>query len=422
LADSPAHFLVVIVQRWLIRGWTFSEGRNPMSNGSLIFAGVRTPIGAMNGSLASVPAPELGAACIKALVTRTGVAYDNIDEVIMGNVIGAGLGQNPARQAALFGGLPKSVGAVTVNKVCGSGLKAVMLADQAIRAGDAEIVIAGGMESMTRAPYLLTKAREGYRLGHGELYDAMILDGLWDVYGQKPMGTCGDLCASRYGFSRHEQDDFAVRSHTRARRAIGDGVFRDEIVPIEINLKGKNTLITADDGPVKFDEDKLRALKPAFGPEGTITAGNASSISDGAAALLVASSKARTTLKTKPVAQIVGAATFSQEPEWFTTAPVGAIRLLVEKIGWTVGQVDLFEINEAFAVVTLFAERELRIPPDKVNIFGGAVALGHPIGSSGARILVTLLTGLRHTGGRRGIASLCIGGGEAIALAVELVD
>ena len=392
-----------------------------MSDRSLIFAGVRTPMGAMSGSLASMPAPELGAACIRALVSRTGVAGDELDEVIMGNVIGAGLGQNSARQAAIFGGLPKSVGAMTVNKVCGSGLKAVMLADQAIRTGDAKIVIAGGMESMTRAPYLLTKAREGYRMGHGELLDAMILDGLWDVYGQKPMGTCGDICATQYGFSRREQDDFAVRSHTRARRAISDGLFRDEIVPIEIALKGKTTLVTADEGPAKFDEAKLRALKPAFGPEGTITAGNASSISDGAAALLVASPDAAKSLKSLPVAQIVGAATFSQEPEWFTTAPVGAIRKLLAKIGWTVDQVDLFEINEAFAVVTMFAERELRIPPEKVNIFGGAVGLGHPIGCSGARILVTLLTALKHTRGRRGIAALCIGGGEAVASAVELV-
>jgi acetyl-CoA C-acetyltransferase len=393
-----------------------------MSKGSLIFAGVRTPMGAMSGSLATISAPELGAACVKALVARAGVDSDRIDEVIMGNVIAAGLGQNPARQAAIFAGLPKSVGAMTVNKVCGSGLKAVMLADQAIRAGDAEIVIAGGMESMTRAPYLLTKAREGYRLGHGELYDAMILDGLWDVYGQKPMGTCGDMCASRYGFSRQEQDDFAVRSHTRARRAIAAGVFRDEILPIEVRLKGKSTLVTADEGPAKFDEAKLRALKPAFGPEGTITAGNASSISDGAAALLIASSDARNTVQNKPVAKIVGAATLSHEPEWFTTAPVGAIRVLLDKIGWTIEKVDLFEINEAFAVVTMFAERELKIPADKANIFGGAVALGHPIGCSGARILVTLLTGLIRTGGRRGVASLCIGGGEAIALAVELVD
>ncbi len=260
-----------------------------MNARSLILAGIRTPMGAMSGALASVSAPQLGAACIKALIARTGIAAGAIDEVIMGNVIGAGLGQNPARQAAIFARLPESVGAVTVNKVCGSGLKAVMLADQAIRAGDAGIVVAGGMESMTRAPYLLTKAREGYRLGHGELLDAMIIDGLWDVYGQKHMGTCGDTCALKYEFSRREQDDFAVRSHTRARQAIADGVFDDEIVPIEITLKGKTTVVSVDEGPAKFDEAKLRALKPAFGAEGTITAGNASSISDGAAALVVAS-------------------------------------------------------------------------------------------------------------------------------------
>jgi acetyl-CoA C-acetyltransferase len=391
-----------------------------MNDRSLIVAGIRTPIGAMSGALASVSAPELGAACIKALVARTGVAGERIDEVIMGNVIGAGLGQNPARQAAIFAGLPDSVGAVTVNKVCGSGLKAVMLADQAIRAGDAGIVVAGGMESMTRAPYLLTKAREGYRLGHGELFDAMILDGLWDVYNQKLMGTCGDLCARKYAFSRQEQDDYAVCSHVRARQAIADGAFEVEIVPIEVNVKGKTAVVSVDEGPAKFDEAKLRSLKPAFGSEGTITAGNASSIGDGAAALLVVSRGQCNALKHKPVAEIVGAATFSQQPEWFTTAPVQAIRRLLDQIGWTVEEVDLFEINEAFAVVTMFAERELRIPAEKVNIFGGAVALGHPIGCSGARILVTLLTALKHTGGRRGIASLCIGGGEAIALAIEL--
>jgi acetyl-CoA C-acetyltransferase len=336
-------------------------------------------------------------------------------------VIGAGVGQNPARQAAIFGGLPESVGAVTVNKVCGSGLKAVMLADQAIRTGDAGIVIAGGLESMSRAPYLLSKAREGYRLGHGELLDAMIVDGLWDVYGQKLMGTCGDLCASMYEFSRREQDDFAVRSHTRARQAIADGIFQREIVPIEIAQKGKTTLVSVDEGPAKFDEAKLRALKPAFGPDGTITAGNASSISDGAAALVVASRADCDRRGLVPVAAIVGSATFSQQPEWFTTAPVGAIRQLLHKIGWSVEQVDVFEINEAFAVVAMFAERELEIPAQKLNVLGGAVALGHPIGCSGARILVTLLNALQSTGGQRGIASLCIGGGEAVALAVEIV-
>jgi acetyl-CoA C-acetyltransferase len=393
-----------------------------MDHRTWIVHGVRTPMGAMNGALASIPAPRLGAACIRALLQRTGVDGGHVDEVIMGNVIGAGLGQNPARQAALFAGLPQGVGATTVNKVCGSGLKAVMLADQAIRLGDAGLVAAGGMESMSRAPYLLTRAREGYRLGHGELIDALILDGLWDVYGQKHMGTCGDACASASGFSREEQDDYAVRSFTRARQAVAEGVFQGEIVPVEVPFRGGKTLwVSEDEGPAKFDEAKLRALKPAFGPEATstITAGNASSISDGAAALLVASSAECELLKLEPAAQLIGAATHSQEPEQFTTAPVSAIRKLLAKVGWEANQVDLFEINEAFAVVALFAARELKIPPEKLNRFGGAVALGHPIGCSGARILVTLLTGLKRTGGRRGIASLCIGGGEAVAVAVS---
>jgi acetyl-CoA C-acetyltransferase len=389
---------------------------------SFIVSGVRTPIGAMNGTLASATAPELGAACIKELLARTGLAGGHIDEVIMGNVIGAGIGQNPARQAAIFAGLPDSVGAVTVNKVCGSGLKAVMLADQSIRAGDASLIVAGGMESMTRAPYLLTKAREGYRLGHGELLDAMIVDGLWDVYGKKHMGTCGEMCAREYRFSRQEQDDFAVRSFVRARQATAEGAFQDEIVAFEGSSKGMKTLVWADEGPARFDETKLRSLRPAFALDGTITAGNASSISDGGAALVVASRERCHELKLEPVAEIKGAATVSQQPEWFTTAPVGAIRKLLDRLGWTIDQVDLFEINEAFAVVTMFAERELGIPSEKVNIHGGAVALGHPIGCSGARILVTLLAALERTRGKRGIASLCIGGGEAIALAVESID
>jgi acetyl-CoA C-acetyltransferase len=394
-----------------------------MADRSVIVAGVRTAMGAMNGALATVPAPYLGAVCIKSLLERNGVSGRSINEVIMGNVIGAGLGQNPARQSAIFAGLPDSVGAFTVNKVCGSGLKAVMLADQAIKAGDAALIVAGGMESMTRAPYLLTRAREGYRLGHGELLDAMILDGLWDVYGKKNMGTCGDLCAQKYNFSRQEQDDFAVRSHIRARQAIAGGLFETEIVSVEIPSKGKGMLVVSqDEGPAKFDEAKLRSLKPAFTPDGTITAGNASSISDGAAALLVASLERCRVSKLRPIAEIKGSATWSQQPEWFTTAPVSTIRLLLEKIHWTVGEVDLFEINEAFAVVTMVAERELGIPADKVNIYGGAVALGHPIGCSGARILVTLLNALKRTGGRRGVASLCIGGGEAVALAVEMLD
>jgi acetyl-CoA C-acetyltransferase len=393
-----------------------------MQRGAWIVDGVRTPMGAMLGALATVPAPRLGATCIEAILRRGGVEGYCVHEVIMGNVIGAGLGQNPARQAALFAGLPEGVGATTVNKVCGSGLKAVMLADQAIRLGEAGIVVAGGMESMSRAPYLLTRAREGYRLGSGELIDATIHDGLWDVYHQKHMGTCGDVCARTFGISRDEQDDFAVLSFNRARRAITEGLFRDEIVPIEVGSRGKTTIVTDDEGPAKFDEGKLRALKPAFGPTeagATITAGNASSISDGAATVLLASDAERERLKLRAMGRVVGAATHSQDPEWFTTAPVYAIRKLLDRVGWTVDQVDLFEVNEAFGVVALVAVRELSIPTEKLNIYGGAVALGHPIGCSGARILVTLLHALKRTRGRRGLASLCIGGGEAIALAVE---
>jgi acetyl-CoA C-acetyltransferase len=393
-----------------------------MSLEALIVTGVRSPIGALNGSLASVSAPELGGACIKELLARTGLEGSKVDEVIMGNVVSAGIGQNPARQAAIFAGLPPQVGATTVNKVCGSGLKAVMLADQAIRLGESGVVIAGGMESMSRAPYLLTKAREGYRMGHGALLDSLIVDGLWDVYGDKHMGTYGDRCAREFQFTRREQDDFAVRSHERARKAIAGGVFDAEVVPIDVTIKGKTTRVGTDEGPSRFDEAKLRSLKPAFGSEGTITAGNASSINDGAAAVLVASRSRCDDLKLKPAARVVGACTFSQAPEWFTTAPIGAIRKLLDRLGWTVEETDLFEINEAFAAVTMAAERELQIPAEKVNILGGAVALGHPIGCSGARVLVTLLNALKRTGGRRGIASLCIGGGEAVALAVETID
>ena len=389
------------------------------TNEALIVSGVRTPIGAMLGSLSAVPAPQLGAVCIKALIERTGIPPERISEVIMGNVVGAGLGQNPARQAAIHAGLPASVGATTVSKVCGSGLKSVMLADQAIRLGDSSVVVAGGMENMTRAPYLLTKAREGYRMGNGELIDAMIQDGLWDVYGNKHMGTYGDQCAAKYDLTKQDQDDFAVRSHTRARKAVDEGIFAAEIVPVEITVRGKTTTVSADEGPTRFDEAKLRNLKPAFGAEGTITAANASSINDGAAALMVVSHEACQEFKLTPQARIVGSATFSREPEWFTLAPIGAIQALLKKLGWKVSDVDLFEINEAFSAVTMAAEKELSIPAEKVNIYGGAVALGHPIGASGARVLVTLLNGLKQTGGRRGIACLCIGGGEAVALGVE---
>jgi acetyl-CoA C-acetyltransferase len=349
------------------------------------------------------------------------VPADQIDEVIMGNCIAAGLGMNPARQVALFGGLPQSVGATTLNRACASGMKSVFLADQAIRLGDAQIVIAGGMENMSRPPYLLLKAREGYRMGHGELLDALIYDGLTDAYTNKHMGCFADLCAAKYGFTKQQQDDFAVRSHTRARKATEQGISADEIVPVEITVKGKTTKVTVDEGPSKFDEAKLRSLKPAFGPEGTVTAGNASSINDGAAALLVASPAKCKELGLKPAARIVSGAIYSREPEWFAVALVDAVKKLLKKLEWRTSDVDLFELNEAFASVALLAEKELNLPADKLNIYGGAIALGHPVGCSGARILVTLLNGLRRTGGRRGIAALCVGGGEGIAMAIETI-
>ncbi|MFH1923042.1 MAG: acetyl-CoA C-acyltransferase, partial [Planctomycetota bacterium] len=375
---------------------------------AVILSGVRTPIGSLGGALASAPAPELGSISIREALERAGVAPEEVDEVILGNVLGAGVGQNPARQASLGAALPASVGATTVNKVCGSGLKAVMMADQAIRLGEAGVVVAGGMESMSQAPYLLPKARQGYRMGHGELVDAIIHDGLWDVYGNQHMGVYGDRCAVKCGFTKKDQDDFAVRSYTRAQKAMAEGVFAEEIVPVAIQEKRQSTLVGEDEEPARFVEEKLRGLRPAFGAEGTVTAGNASSISDGAAALVLASESRSESLPARPLARVVGAATFSREPEWFTLAPIGAIKKLMEKVGWDIQSVDLFEINEAFAAVTMAAERELNIPAEKVNIYGGAVALGHPIGCSGARILVTLLTALKRTGARRGIASLCI--------------
>ncbi len=393
-----------------------------MSTEVVIVSAARTPIGSLGGSLATVPAPQLGAACIQAALDRAGAQPEDLDEVIMGNVVSAGVGQNPARQAAIHAKVPPRIGATTVNKVCGSGMKSVMLAAQAIRAGDAECVMAGGMESMSLAPYLLPRARQGYRLGHGQLVDAVIHDGLWDAYGDQHMGVYGDQCAVHCGFSRECQDDFAVRSYQRARQATEDGIFADEIVPIDVPGKRSVQRITEDEEPQRFDESKLRALRPAFASDGTVTAGNASSLNDGAAALLVSSRAMCERRGWKPLARVVGYSTHSREPEWFTLAPVGALQALLAQLNWTVETTDLFEVNEAFSAVALAAARELNIPDDKLNIHGGAVALGHPIGASGARILVTLLNALRRTGGKRGIASLCIGGGEAVALAVELVS
>ena len=392
-----------------------------MAGDAFIVSGVRTPIGSMGGVLSTVPATELGATCIRAALEKAGVPGDEVNEVIMGNVVSAGLGQNPARQASIKAGLPPSVGATTINKVCGSGLKSVMLATQTIRLGYSQVVVAGGMENMSLAPYLLPQARQGYRMGNGVLVDSMIHDGLWDVYGDKHMGIYGDQCAAKCGFTKQAQDDFAVRSYTRARRATAEGLFDDEIVPVEIKSKKGSTVVSDDEEPQRFNEEKLRALRPAFGGDGTVSAGNASSINDGAAALVVVSDARCASLRTQPLARIVGAATFSREPEWFTLAPIGALKRLLDKINWSADEVDLYEINEAFAAVTMAAEKELKLPPEKVNIYGGAVALGHPIGASGARILVTLLGGLMRTGGKRGIACLCIGGGEAVALAVETI-
>jgi acetyl-CoA C-acetyltransferase len=387
----------------------------------VLAGGARTAMGGFLGSLTAVPAPQLGGIVVKAAMERARVAPEEVDEVIAGNVLPAGLGQNVARQATIAAGLSTSVGATTINKVCGSSLKAVMLAAQAIQCGEAEVIVAAGMENMSQAPYLLPKARAGYRMGHGEIIDSMIHDGLWDVYNHLHMGMCGDRCAAKYQFSRKDQDDFAVASYTRAIESQRSGAFAREIVPVEISGKKGKTVVALDEEPQRFNEEKLRALGPAFGKEGTVTAGNASSISDGAAAIVVAAAEKAEKLGLTPQARILGYSTHSQEPEWFSTAPIGAIAKLMARLGWKTADVDFFEINEAFSVVPMAAMKELNIPHAKMNVLGGAVALGHPIGASGARVLVTLLSALALYNGKRGIASLCIGGGEAVALAVERV-
>ena len=382
--------------------------------------GARTAIGGFCGAFESTPAPALGSAVVKAALARSGIPAEAVDEVIFGNVIGAGLGQNVARQAAIGAGLSPSIGATTVSKVCGSGLKAVMLAAQAIQCGDASVVVAGGTENMSRAPYLLEKARSGYRMGNGELIDSMIKDGLWDVYNNVHMGTCGDRCAQKYGFSRQQQDDYAVASFQRALAAAANGVFAREIEPVQVEAGREVFTVAEDETPKKFNEEKLRKLRAAFGEKGTITAGNASSINDGAAALVVVSAEKSKALGLKPQARILGYATYSREPEWFTLAPIGAIARLLQNLSLQANDVDLFEINEAFAVVPMATMKELDIPHEKVNVHGGAIALGHPIGASGARTLVTLLNAMKQRGARVGVDALCIGGGEAVAMAVEL--
>jgi acetyl-CoA C-acetyltransferase len=394
-----------------------------MSNRDVvILAGARTPIGSFQGALAPLTAPKLGAVAIKEALSRAGVPGDAVGEVYMGCVLAAGIGQAPARQASIGAGIPPSVGAVTVNKVCGSGLKAVVFARNAIAGGEHDVVVAGGMESMSNAPYLLPKAREGYRLGNQQVIDSMINDGLWDAYKGIHMGDCAELCAKEKAITRADQDGFAAESYRRALRAIAEGKFRGEIVPVEIpQRKGAPVMVTEDEEPGRGDVGKLGTLRPAFQKEGTVTAGNASSINDGAAALVLAGADVAAARGWKPVARVVGAAGHAQAPEWFTTAPAGAIDRLLARVGWKKDDVDLWEINEAFAVVSIANNRMLDLDPGKVNVWGGAVALGHPIGASGARVLITLISALRDAGKRRGVASLCIGGGEGIALAVELV-
>jgi acetyl-CoA C-acetyltransferase len=388
----------------------------------VIVSAVRTPIGSFNGSLAPLPATKLGSIVIAEALRKIRLEGQGVDEVIMGNVLPAGLGQAPARQACLGAGLPKSVGCTTVNKVCGSGLKAVMLAAQAIMLGDAQVVVAGGMESMSNAPYLLMKARSGYRMGHGELIDSMIKDGLWDVYNDFHMGEAAELCADTLKISRSEQDQFAMTSYRRASKALERGDFKREIVPVTVPQKGmEDRAVEEDEAPRQVNLERLPTLKPSFKQKGSVTPGNASSISDGAATLVVMGEEQARDMGLEPLVRIVGYTSFATEPAWFTTAPSQAITALLKKTGRKISDIDLFEINEAFAVCSIAVNRELSLNPEKVNIRGGAVALGHPIGASGARILTTLIHALEDLKLTSGIASLCIGGGEAVAMMVERV-
>jgi acetyl-CoA C-acetyltransferase len=387
----------------------------------VILSGVRTPIGRFQGGLAAVPAPRLGATAIAEAVRRAEVPAEKVDEVYMGIILAAGVGQAPARQASIYGGLPNTVPATTVNKMCGSGLKAVMLGTQAIQAGDAEVVVAGGMENMSAAPYLLDRARTGYRLGHGQLVDSMIRDGLCDAYTDQHMGNCCELLAREYRISREAQDEYTRRSYTRAIEALDSGHFRRETIPVQVANGRAPKTVAEDEEPRRFLPEKVASLPPVFEPKGTVTVANASSISDGGAALVLASADAARRFGARPLARVVGQAVSARAPEWFTIAPAGAIQKLLAKIGWSKDQVDLYEINEAYAAVVLAVTREAGIDLDRVNIHGGAVALGHPVGASGARILVTLLNAMVERGARRGVAAVCLGGGEAVSLAVERI-
>ncbi|MBQ0798405.1 MAG: acetyl-CoA C-acyltransferase [Porticoccaceae bacterium] len=392
-----------------------------MNDPVVIVGSARTPMGGMMGDFSSVPSPKLGATAIAAALQRSGVAPDAVEEVLMGCVLPAGVGQSPARQAALGAGIPVSAGTTTVNKMCGSGMKTVMMACDTLLAGQADVVVAGGMESMSNAPYLLPKARSGYRLGHGELQDHMFTDGLQDAYTGGLMGVFAEQCAGKYTFTREAQDAYAIESLSRANAAIDAGKFKGEIAPVTLKTRGGEQVIDTDEQPGNARPDKIPTLKPAFKADGTVTAANASSISDGAAALVLMRQSEAEKRGLKPMAVIRGYSQFAQEPEWFTTAPVGALKKLFANTGWAAEDVDLYEINEAFAVVAMAAMRELNLPHDKVNVHGGACALGHPLGASGARIIVTLLGALQTYGKKKGVASLCIGGGEATAIAVELL-
>ncbi|MBK3774167.1 acetyl-CoA C-acyltransferase [Azospirillum brasilense] len=386
----------------------------------VIVSAARTPLGRFQGELSALPAHALGAHAVRAALSRAGLAPERVDEVLLGCVLPAGQGQAPARQAARGAGLPDATGATTVNKVCGSGMKATMLAHDLIRADSSDIVLAGGMESMSNAPYLLAKARGGYRIGHDRILDHLMLDGLEDAYeGGRPMGDFGEATAELYGFTRADQDAYAVETLTRARAAIASGAFAAEIAPVIVAVKGGERAVADDENPLKVAPEKIPGLKPAFRRDGTITAASSSANADGAAALLLTRRSLAEREGLPVLATILGHATHSQDPAWFTTAPIPAIRKLLDRVGWSVGDVDLFEINEAFAVVAMAAQRDLGIPRDALNVNGGACALGHPIGATGARLIVTLLHALAARGLRRGVASLCIGGGEATAIAVE---
>ena len=386
----------------------------------VIVGAKRTALGALLGQFTGVPATTLGATAIKAALEQSGVPAEAVSEVIMGCVLPAGLGQAPARQASLSAGLPTAVGCTTINKVCGSGMKAVMLGHDLLRAGSADIVVAGGMESMTNAPHLLPGSRTGIRFGSAEMLDHMAWDGLVNPYDKQPMGNFGELCVDKYGFTREEQDAFASESVRRAQAAVADGTFKAEIAPVTVSGRKGDVVVDTDEQPGKCDIGKIPTLRPAFKKDGTITAASSSSINDGAAALVLMRADDAKARGTTPLARIVAHATHSQAPEWFTTAPVAAIQKVLEKAGWSVGDVDLFEVNEAFATVAMAPIRELGIDRARLNVHGGACALGHPIGASGARILVTLIHALQRSGGRKGVASLCIGGGEATAVAIEL--